>query len=419
MFTACTRPSQWLLFAAIGLLLLAPTGTRSLGATAVAIKAPISSQLRREGIEAVAQHRYAEAMALFRRASRQGDADATYDVGCLYYSGLGVPKDFRRAWAWFGAAAKGGSHKAKYFIGLLYLRGYGVARNDQVAKMWFLRAAKQGDHSAEYAIGRLYLKGTGLKKSNSSALRWFLRAARGGNTLAMVAAAALYQRQSPPNLQKAVAWLKKAAAAGDGKAMEKLGGFYFTGKGVRQSYPKAISWLKRSAAAGNLIAKQMLPAMESLRHPLSARRGHGQPAAAVGAQDIIGPVPWGMYQVKRGVGDCPNIITLLPTKTGRHLTAISVGITSSRSGTVLFTLTGGGLMGYGVSVSSRAIGHHGETYAVSVNGNWRIGGSLPPQTFMYKFRTYKFNKKTDSWVRTDRHPGTARQNGNPLAKPKK
>jgi hypothetical protein len=50
---------------------------------------------------------FAQAAAWFRKAAEQGDADAQYSLGGLYYIGQGVPQDWAEAYYWNDLAAAG------------------------------------------------------------------------------------------------------------------------------------------------------------------------------------------------------------------------------------------------------------------------------------------------------------------------
>ena len=43
---------------------------------------------------------YKEAVKWYTKAAEQGDVDAQYNLGLMYYNGEGVPKDLVQAYAW-------------------------------------------------------------------------------------------------------------------------------------------------------------------------------------------------------------------------------------------------------------------------------------------------------------------------------
>ena len=48
---------------------------------------------------------YAEAAHLFRKAADQGNASGQHNLGRAYFTGLGVPLDYREAYFWANLAA--------------------------------------------------------------------------------------------------------------------------------------------------------------------------------------------------------------------------------------------------------------------------------------------------------------------------
>ena len=65
-----------------------------------------------------------------------------------YYTGVGLPRDYAKAYALFLPLAKGGDPIAARFIGLMALTGKGTKRDSGVAKEWLSVAAQKGDKTA-------------------------------------------------------------------------------------------------------------------------------------------------------------------------------------------------------------------------------------------------------------------------------
>ena len=55
---------------------------------------------------------YTEAAKWFRKAADQGNADAQYGLGLLYFKGLGVPQNYAIAHMWLNLGAAGGNEEA-------------------------------------------------------------------------------------------------------------------------------------------------------------------------------------------------------------------------------------------------------------------------------------------------------------------
>ena len=123
---------------------------------------------------------FAEAVKWFRRAAKQGDSLAQHNLGTMYLSGVGVPKDAVEAVKWFRRAAEQGYAGAQRALGMMYLSDIGVPRDAVEAAKWVRRAAEQGDAVAQYILGVAYSGGDGVPQDNSEAAKWIRRAAEQG-----------------------------------------------------------------------------------------------------------------------------------------------------------------------------------------------------------------------------------------------
>ena len=151
---------------------------------------------RSSTLDAQLRTSFSDTSAPFRKAAEQGDADAQYHLGVLYYKeweGQCVLQDDTqaafwrrtirawRAWInsadpynwrytqavfWFRKAAEQGDADAQYVLGNLYYYGHGPltmelimhGHHAQVAQaaLWYRKAAEQGDADAQDALGDLY-----------------------------------------------------------------------------------------------------------------------------------------------------------------------------------------------------------------------------------------------------------------------
>ena len=79
-----------------------------------------------------------------RQLAQQGDAEAQYNLGAMYYSGQGVRQDYTEAFRWFRKAADQGYAEAQYNLGLMYANGHGVHQDFNLSKEWFGKACDGG-----------------------------------------------------------------------------------------------------------------------------------------------------------------------------------------------------------------------------------------------------------------------------------
>ena len=83
-------------------------------------------------------------MQWYRKAAKQGDAEAQYNLGGMYVQGRGVRQDDAQAVQWYRKAAEQGQAEAQYNLGVMYEEGQGVSTNRKVAKEWFGKACDNG-----------------------------------------------------------------------------------------------------------------------------------------------------------------------------------------------------------------------------------------------------------------------------------
>ena len=149
--------------------------------------------------------------------ANNGNVEAAYKLGCLYFSGENVPLDKTIAVEWWKKAANEGNVLAMERLAVCYQNGYGVQADKQQSKYWYDKGAELGNPFCQYYVGKNTLMGLrGYSKDILIAEKFLLLAAtnevydervyvRACSTLSM-----LY-RNEIPNADKEFYWLKKAA----------------------------------------------------------------------------------------------------------------------------------------------------------------------------------------------------------------
>jgi len=66
---------------------------------------------------------YATAIAIWEPYAHQGNRDAQFGMGVIYYGGNGVSKNLDEALAWFRKAADSGHPTAMFNLGVAYWQG--------------------------------------------------------------------------------------------------------------------------------------------------------------------------------------------------------------------------------------------------------------------------------------------------------
>lgn len=105
-----------------------------------------------------------------------------YDIGVMYYKGIGVDSDPDIAYRWFCMAANQGHAKAQNDMAVMLSKGIGTKQDSSEAYVWFLKAAEQGYEDSQFNLGLLLStgEGKGMPQHFSLAYMWFEIAAQNG-----------------------------------------------------------------------------------------------------------------------------------------------------------------------------------------------------------------------------------------------
>lgn len=95
------------------------------------------------------------AIVMLKIASEAGLPDATYNLGYMYETGMGMPKDVGLALELFQSSAIKGHVASMRQIGMIYWYGHDVEKDELVAKDWLMRAASNGDQAAASLLEKI------------------------------------------------------------------------------------------------------------------------------------------------------------------------------------------------------------------------------------------------------------------------
>jgi len=102
-----------------------------------------------EGWAAFQRGDYETALKLWRPLAMQGNAFAQSNLGFMYDTGQGVPKDLGEAAKWYRLAAEQGNPGAQSNLGSMYASGDGVPQDYVQAYLWASLAASRFPASAK------------------------------------------------------------------------------------------------------------------------------------------------------------------------------------------------------------------------------------------------------------------------------
>ncbi|KAF0979539.1 hypothetical protein FDP41_001456 [Naegleria fowleri] len=252
-------------------------------------------------------HNYEKALEWFLKAAEHGHALAEFNIGGLYFNGMGVEKDDEVSLEWYRRSASGGYPKSQFYVGKMLLNKANglpvttvpshkvqlVTEAIQNLEM----AALQGVQDAQLYLAHLYMQGQLVKQDMKQAIALLTQLAKKGNVTAQSNLGAFYMSGVKDVLPKDRAigaqWLSKAAAYGDVSAQYNLGVYhyeckeyeksmnwymkaanqgyfhaercmgllYLKGEGTTQDYPKAMDYLKKATSKGDSFAMKILAVM--------------------------------------------------------------------------------------------------------------------------------------------------------------
>jgi len=108
-----------------------------------------------------------------RKRAEAGDADAQYELGCKYYNGDGVGRDYAEALKWYRKAAAQGHNSGLCDVAYCYRNGHGVKQDYAKAIPCYQQAANQGCPTGAYWLAFAYEHGQGVKPDMEKAKHWY------------------------------------------------------------------------------------------------------------------------------------------------------------------------------------------------------------------------------------------------------
>lgn len=149
---------------------------------------------------------YATAFKELTPLAEQGNADAQFILGKMYFMGRGVLKDPDQAMKWLEASGTQGNADAQFFLGSIYLLPH-----KDVAKgvKWLRLSAEQGNQDAQLLLGKAYMEGE-LPRDPVQADMWLRLATKDNLPFYEAQLAAAERQMSPDQIAKgkalAAAW---------------------------------------------------------------------------------------------------------------------------------------------------------------------------------------------------------------------
>lgn len=205
-----------------------------------------------EGWKAYENKDYAKAFLLWNKIGEETkNSDIHKQLGAMYNQGMGVEKDFKKAYYWLKKSADADNYLAEYFLGSMYKNGEGVEKNLTTAFKYYLKSARTGNFDwSQHETARAYETGEGVQKDEKEAVYWYKQAIKNGNIMSELLIAYMYEegRGTLKDYKKANEIFHRLAK-GSGflasQAQYHLGASYANGfAGLLTNYDKSIEYYK-------------------------------------------------------------------------------------------------------------------------------------------------------------------------------
>lgn len=182
-------------------------------------------------------------------------------------------KQFGQAFEKYYPLAKQGNPEAQYCIGNMFYKGNGVKQNFKEAFEWYLKAAAQNLPEAQYNLSQMYYYGKGTEINDQQSLHWVMKAAQNGVSYSQLNLSARYRsgKGVMQDCSQAVYWVSQAADQGNPTAQVRLGIMYIKGICVKENDTKALEYLRKAAVQNEPYSQYLLARI----HLKNGRRKEG------------------------------------------------------------------------------------------------------------------------------------------------
>lgn len=212
--------------------------------------------------------------------SESNNVIAHYDLGKLYsMEKLGL-KDDKRSFEFYGKALQGflqvepKDKKIKpylqYQIGMMYFKGLGTPIDKQKAAEYFEKSAELGNQYSKQLLAFEYISGENFEYDIKKGTALLTECADGGDAFSCYKLGKLYLQKEKYDIQKAISYFEKSADK-NMQASYQLGRLYFFGAdGLEKDKEKVIHYLNLSAEQGNEYAQNILNDQEKFENEMLA-----------------------------------------------------------------------------------------------------------------------------------------------------
>lgn len=201
-----------------------------------------------------------ESVKWLSRSASRNNSFAKYQMALFYFNGIGVNKDYKKAFEIFSRLIHQNHKGISYYLGLCYLKGLGTDKNYDEAIRLLNIANEEGNINAVYELGQCYYYGYGVEQNYTEAIKYFTKSAKANDKNSWYMLAVCYEKgigvkQSAENAFK---FYYKAASLGQNDAVFAVGRCYENAIGTEKNIIEAIKYYETAGKAGNNSALKQL-----------------------------------------------------------------------------------------------------------------------------------------------------------------
>lgn len=207
---------------------------------------------------------YLSALELALPRADAGDPAAQTLIAEIYWRGLGVALNRKKAATWYHFAAKAGNSAAQFSYANILLQGKYVSEDKKSGRDFMEKAAKSGHTRAQFNLGQIITAERPTWAGFKKALPWYEKAANAGLADAQYAMANIHAEAQGVTVnddKKAREWFAKSAANGFDTAQVEYAIWLTNGRGGEVDEKAALVWFRRAAAQNNVVAQNRLARM--------------------------------------------------------------------------------------------------------------------------------------------------------------
>lgn len=183
-----------------------------------------------------------------------GNALSCVNLGFLYNNGVGLEKDYQKAYEYYKMGCDMKSGIGCSDVGYLYQNGYGVKKDYSKASKYYKIGCDMKSGLGCLNLGFLHAKGKGVKKSRKLALKYYSLACKLDEDQGCVNMGYAHEKGLKgvkKSYEKAVSYYKKGCKLENGIGCASVGYMYEKGKGVTKNSKTAAYYYKAACSLRN------------------------------------------------------------------------------------------------------------------------------------------------------------------------